>query len=315
MQLVLFVRSVSVLALALGIAACGEKKPAEVKATQVVAKVNDTELSVHQLNFSLQGLQEANPERMAKLRKAALDRLIEQEVIMQDAIKKKLDRDPTVRSQLDAAQREILVRNHLQNMGVTLAVPSDDLVSKFYADRPELFKDRQIYQFAEFVFPVVPPNWPEIEKSLADTKTMQEVLVELRKKGINLPLTQNVIRTAEDLPQNLVSTFTKIKDGEIIVYSKPPGIVVGQILARKSAPIDEAKAKPAIIRYLTSQSKGDLVQSQVRKLMDGAKVSYVGEFAKDTKTADMPAKPKTEGEVTPSDKSKEVLEKGLKTLK
>jgi EpsD family peptidyl-prolyl cis-trans isomerase len=303
-----------IIALSVGLVACGDQKATDAKPTQIVAKVNDAELSVHQLNFSLQGLQEPNPERLARLRKAALDRLVEQEVIVQDAIKKKLDRDPAVRNQLDAAQREILVRNHLQNLGVSLSVPSDDLVSKFYVDHPELFKERQIYQFAEFVFPRVPANWPDIEKALAPAKTMQEVLIELRKKGINLPLTQNVIRAAEDLPQNRVKDFANFKDGEVVIYARSPELVIGQILARKLVPIDEAQAKPAIVKYLLSQSKGDLVQSQVRKLMDTAKVSYVGEFAKDAKLV-VPEKAKTDLDDVPKDRSKEALEKGLKTLK
>jgi EpsD family peptidyl-prolyl cis-trans isomerase len=308
----------SAIFLALGLAGCGEKKADENKPTQIVAKVNDAELSVHQLNFALQGLQETDPERIARLRKAALERLVEQEVIVQDAVKKKLDRDPLVRNQLDAARRDILVRNHLQNLGVSLAVPSDDLVSKYYVEHPELFKERYIYQFAEFYFPRVPPNWPEIEKALVPAKSIQEVLVELRKKGINLPLTQNVIRSAEELPQNVVKGFVNIKDGEVVVYSKPPGIVIGQILARRLAPIDEVKAKPAIIAYLMSQSKGDLVQSQVRKMMDTAKVSYVGEFSKDAKEAKaiIPEKAGVvDVEAIPKDTKKESLEKGLKALK
>jgi EpsD family peptidyl-prolyl cis-trans isomerase len=302
------------LILILTMAACSETKTEPTKPTQVIAKVNDAELSVHQLNFTLQGLQETNPEQMAKIRKAALERLVEQEVLVQDAINKKVDRDPTVRSQLDAAQREILVRNHLQKLGSSVAVPSDELIAKFYIEHPELFKDRQVYQFTEVALPRIPPNWPELEKALAPTKTMQEVLEELRKKGISLPVAQNIVRAAEDLPQDKLKEFAKLKDGEIVVYSKSPGIVIGQIVARRTVPLDEAKAKPAIIRHLVSKSQGEVVQSQVRRLMDAAKVSYVGEFAKDAKVA-TPEKAKDAGNITTKDTSKDVLEKGLKTLK
>jgi EpsD family peptidyl-prolyl cis-trans isomerase len=305
-----------ILVMSLALAACGEKKEESAKPTQVIAKVNDTELSVHQLNFSLQGLQETNPEQLVKIRKAALDRLIEQEVIVQDAIDKKVDRDPTVRSQLDAARRDILVRNHLQKLGAAVAVPPDDLIAKFYVDRPELFRERQIYQFTEVVLPRAPQNWPEIEKAIATTKNMQEVLEELRKKGINLPVGQNIIRAAEDLPQDLLKNLAALKDGEVIVYGRPPGIVIGQIVARRTVPVDEVKAKPAIIKFLSSKSQGEMVQSQVRKLMDTAKISYVGEFSKDAKPAPVAAPEKSKGDETNAkDNSKDVLDKGLKTLK
>jgi EpsD family peptidyl-prolyl cis-trans isomerase len=301
------------LILILTVSACGETKTDAPKPTQVIAKVNDAELSVHQLNFALQGLQETNPEQMVKIRKAALDRLVEQEVLVQDAVSKKLDRDPTVRSQLDAAQRDILVRNHLQKIGASVAVPSEELIAKFYLDHPELFKERQIYQFTEVTLPRRPPNWSELEKALAPTKTMQEVLEALRKYGISLPVAQNIVRAAEDLPQDKLKEFAKLKDGEIIVYARSPGIMIGQIVARRTVPIDEAKAKPAIIKHLVSKAQGDVVQSQVRRLMDAAKVSYVGEFAKDATVA-APQKAKDVGGA-PKDSSKDVLEKGIKTLK
>lgn len=296
---------------------CSEKAADASKPTQVVAKVNDAELSVHQLNFSLQGIQETNPEQMAKFRKAALDRLVEQEVIVQDAIDKKVDRDPMVRNQLDAARREILMRNHLQKIGASVATPPDDLIAKYYVDHPELFRERQVYQFTEVVLPRAPANWLEIQKALEPVKTMGEAVEELRKKGISLPVAQNIVRGAEDLPQDMLKNFAKVKDGEVVIYSRSPSIVIGQIVARRTVPVDEAKAKPAIIKFLTNKSQGEMVQSQVRKLMDTAKVAYVGEFAKDAKTN--PSETQKPEELTSKasskDTSKDVLDKGLKTLK
>jgi EpsD family peptidyl-prolyl cis-trans isomerase len=295
---------------------CGEKTEDPAKPTQVVAKVNGAELSVHQLNFSLQGVQETSPEQMTRIRKAALDRIVEQEVIMQDAIDKKVDRDPVVRSQLDAARREILVRNHLQKLGSNVAVPPDDLIAKFYVENPALFRERQVYQFTEMVLPRVPANWAEFEKVIGPAKTMADVLEELRKKGVSLPVGQNIVRGAEDLPQDLLTKLTTIKDGEVVVYSRPPGIVIGQITARRTVPIDETRAKPAIVRHLSNKSQGEVVQSQVRKLMDSAKIAYVGEFSKDAKAAE-PAAPKADdsGKGNAKDTGKDVLDKGLKTLK
>jgi EpsD family peptidyl-prolyl cis-trans isomerase len=302
------------LALVLGISAC-EKKDESTKPTQVIAKVNDAELSVHQLNFTLQGVQEADPERMARIRKAGLDRLVEQEVLVQSAIEKKLDRDPMVRSQLDAARRDILVRSLLINLGSTVAVPPDEAIARFYIDHPELFKERLIFQFTEIVVPRAPSNWSEIEKGLAQTKTMQEVQLELRKIGLSLPVGQNIVRGAEDLPADLLKQLPKLKDGEIVIYSRPPAIVIGQINARRVVPVDEEKAKPLIIKYLATQSQNELVQSQVRRMKDAAKVSYLGEFAKDATKTVAPEKAKTGSEPGSKDAGKEVLDKGLKTLK
>jgi EpsD family peptidyl-prolyl cis-trans isomerase len=301
----------SALALCIAVSACGEKS-GPAKASQVIAKVNDAELSIHQLNFALQGVTESAPEQSAKIRKIGLERLAEQEALVQDAINKKVDRDPAVQQQLEAARRDILVRNHLQKIGASILTPNDEAITKFYKENPGLFSDRNIYQFTELNFPRVPENWAEVEKGLAPTKTIQEVLEVLRLKGFNLPVSQNIVRAAEDLPVESVKQIAAQKDGEIIIYGRPPGIVIAQIMARKAAPLDEAKAKPAIEKFLMNKARGELVQAEIKRVKDAAKITYLGDFAKDAVPKAPAVKPV---ETTTKDPSKEVLDKGLKGLK
>lgn len=93
----------------LGLAACsgGDKdKPA----SQVAAKVNKEEISVHQINYLLQRQPGLKPEQAESASKTALERLIDQELAVQKAEELKLDRDPRVVQALDAARREILSR-------------------------------------------------------------------------------------------------------------------------------------------------------------------------------------------------------------
>ncbi len=291
--------------------ACGNKSGAD-KPTQVVAKVNDAELSVHQLNYALQSYQNVPAEQMPKLRKAGLDRLIEQEALVQDAIKKKVDRDPSVQQQLEAARKEILVRNHLQRISGSVATPAVDAVNSFYQEHPELFKERNIFQFSELVLPQVPANWPELEKALLATRTIPDVIEALKQKGFSPPLSQNVVRPAEDLPAEVLKKIVAMKDGEIVIYGRKPAIVIAQINARKAVPLDEVKAKPAIERYLLNKARAETVQSEVKRIREAAKVTYMGEFAEGQKPP-APAQPAPSGAA--KDSSKDVIDKGIKGLK
>jgi EpsD family peptidyl-prolyl cis-trans isomerase len=266
------------IALTLALSACSEKKLESTASAQVVAKVNGSDLSARQLEFGLKGLQENSLEITPAIRKATLDRLIEREVLVQDAIAKKVDRDPAYLSQLEAAQRELLVRHHLQKLVASVQSPSSEAVNKFYTEHPDLFKDRMIYQFTELVIPRVPPNWSDIEKTIRATKTIPQVLEGLRKRGINPPVSQNVVRTAEELPQENLKEFALLKDGEIVVYANPTGVTVAQIVGRRPVPLDEAQAKSSITKFLVNRSQGEVVQAEVKRLMGSAKVSYEGEF-------------------------------------
>src|SRR5262245_51972762 len=78
---------------ALLLAGCG---PAKDGATQVAAKVNKEEISVHQINYALQQQRGLKPEAAEAAGRQLLDKLIDQELARQRGAELKLDRDPRV---------------------------------------------------------------------------------------------------------------------------------------------------------------------------------------------------------------------------
>src|SRR4029079_12870670 len=82
-------RHLGMLAMALAVAAtllvgCGDKKK-EKAATQTAAKVNKEEITVHTINFLLAQQRALAPEQAASASRAALERLIDQELALQKA--------------------------------------------------------------------------------------------------------------------------------------------------------------------------------------------------------------------------------------
>ena len=97
-----------------GLAACGNKESTK-PASQIAAKVNSGEISVHQVNYVLSRTPAAaKPEAAPKLRREILDRLIDQELAVEQAIEKKLDRAPDVLMTIENARREILARAYVE---------------------------------------------------------------------------------------------------------------------------------------------------------------------------------------------------------
>ena len=301
--------SLVVVSLAAALSACGGNKSEAPKASQVIAKVNDSELSVHQLNFLLQGAANVPADRLAGVKKELLNRLVEQEAIVQEAISKKTDREPNVQQQLEAARREVLVRNYLQKIASSVSNPDPLAVEKFFSEKPFLFQNRKVYKFAEISLPGRPIAWPEIEKALLPAKTINEAATVLKAKGIDLPIVQNVVRGSEELPMDLIEKISKLKDGEVIIYPRPPGIAIAQIMSSQDAPVDQSKAKPLIERFLVNQSRNEAVQAEMKRIKDSAKVTLMGEFAAGAeapKPIAAPAAPTPDATV---------IDKGVKSLK
>ncbi len=293
---------------------CGGAKTESPKNTQVVAKVNDTELSVHQLNLYLQNEANIPADRLPIFKKEILNKLIEQEGLVQEAMLKKLDRDPVVLQQLEASKKEVLVRAYLQRVAAAVPAPDQAAIDKFYAEKSAMFTQRKVYRFAEINLPGKPIAWPEIEKALLPTKNISEVASVLKAKGIELPIAQNVVRGTEDLPMDQIEKFLSLPDGEVVIYPRPPGITIAQILSSKEAPVDAAKAKPVIERFLMNKARTETVQAEQKRVKESLKITYMGEFAPDSKSDGAALKSANPQPQNPKDDAK-ALEQGLKGLK
>jgi len=113
-------RPLGMLAMALAVAAtllagCGDKQK-EKAATQTAAKVNKEEITVHQINFLLAQQRGIPPAQAASASRAVLERLIDQELALQKADEHKLDRDPRVVQQIEAARRELIARAYAEKI-------------------------------------------------------------------------------------------------------------------------------------------------------------------------------------------------------
>ncbi len=304
------VRHVALAVLAAAVVAgCGSKSK-EPGASQVAAKVNDEEVTVHQLNGLLGKANIPPGTDVNAARKQALDRLVEESLLVQAAKEKKLDRDPRVVQAIEAARREVIARAYLEQVASAQAKPTEQAVSAYYTEHPELFAERRIYNFRELA--VADGSKQEMIKSHFDAgKSMDDLINVLRAQNIRFAANA-FVKPAEQLPLDAARRLHGLKDGEVSIIPRGQGLIVLQIAASRTEPVEQAKAKQAIEQFLSNKAKSEAVGAEVKRLRDSGKVSYVGEFAKDA-----PAAPIAEADAPKADQSAGVdgLEQGIKGLK
>lgn len=258
------------------LSACGEKK--EKAASQTAAKVNKEEITVHQINFVLQQQRGLKPEQAEAASKQILERLIDQELAVQKAEDLKLDRDPRVVQQMEAARREIIARAYIEKTGEAASKPTDAEIKAYYDAKPALFSARRIYSLQEIGIEAKPEQIATLREQLGAAKSINDFVEFLKANGYRFSGNQ-AVRPAEQLPLNLLDTFARLSDGQAVLLPSPAGAQVVLLVGSRSEPVDEARAKPAIEQFLLNDAKRKLVESDIKALRAAAKIEYEGKFA------------------------------------
>lgn len=306
-----FAISILLSAMTLGIGACSNKETNK-PASQVAAKVNSEEISVHQINFVLSrnaALANVSADNAPLVRREVLNKLIDQQLAVEQAVKQKLDRSPEVLMAIEAARNEILARAYIEQIARARIVPTEEEARKYYADNPALFAERRIYSIQEIVLPPAVHLAPQLREMLNAGKSMTELSEWLKTKDIKFT-GASATRPAEQIPLELLPKIHALSDGQGIVLEGPQNLTVMRVLSSQSAPISEEAALKRIQMFLGNLRATEAAERELKDIKSKATISYMGEFAETANVSNPPASTAK----APTD-TNAVIEKGAASLK
>jgi EpsD family peptidyl-prolyl cis-trans isomerase len=292
---------------------CGGKE--EKAQSQVAARVNDEEITIHQVNSQLARSGVTGEAASQAASKKILDGLIDQELIVQQAKRKKLDRDPTVMQSIEEAKRQILSQAYLEREVYSHKPPTPEEGKAFYDAHPELFSKRKAYKFHAFAIPKDKFN-EGMKAALDNAKTAGDVASILKSHAIDFK--EDEIRwLAEQVPMEILPSIAKMKAGDIISLDQGAQTTLMLLESAVDSPVDEAQAKPVIEKFIVNSKNKELVDSKLKQLHAGEQITYVGQFAGAQTPPDAAAPvPETkEPQQAPKAQPDDFIQKGLKGLK
>jgi len=263
---------------ALLLSGCSDKKK-DKTASQTAAKVNKEEITVHQINFVLQQQRGLAPAQAASAAPLVLERLIDQELTLQKAQEQKIDRDPRVVQQIDAARRDIVSRAYIEKIGNGAPKPTPEEVKAYYEQNPALFKERRIYSLQELAIEAKPEQLPGLRAKLEAAKDINEFVEYLKTNGFRFVGNQ-AVKPAEQLPMASLGALAKLKDGQALFNATSNGAQVVVLAGSRMQPVDEERARPAIEQFLLNERKRKVIEDDLKALRSASKIEYVGDFAK-----------------------------------
>jgi EpsD family peptidyl-prolyl cis-trans isomerase len=275
-------------------AGCSKKSEEKKVATQVAAKINSTEITVSQVSNILARTPNIPPEAADKAKRDILDKLIDQQLAREQAIDKKLDRSPNVMQAIEAAKTEILARAYLERIAAEQPKPTPEEVKKYYAEHPELFAARRVFNLEEIDVAPKEGVVTALAEQAAKARSMEDIATWLKSRDTKFTANRGV-RAAEQIPIEMLPKLQAMKDGETKVFETPGGArQVIRVVASKAAPVDEATAAPRIQQYLFNRRSSEAIAKEMKRVKDGAKIEYLGEFAGGAAAAEAKAKAEAE---------------------
>lgn len=263
-------RSIIVLAVAVLLGGCGSSQGDISKSGQVLARVGDKEITTSYFDRQMANLPDAAKQfaTQGPGKKAVLEGMINRELLFNEALKKKLDKDAELQRKVEDMKREFLVNTYLQNEVISKIRVEDKEVQDFYNQNPGEFKNREEVRISQIV--------------VADEKKAKEVLEKLSNRRDFGDLAAEVSTdkqsagrkgdvgyfTYSRLPQEIRDSVFKMKVGEVSQPHKMNGAYeIYKITDRKTTSYTFEQAKEAVRMQIFNQK----VQEAVKKIVDEAK--------------------------------------------
>ncbi|MFT3905882.1 MAG: EpsD family peptidyl-prolyl cis-trans isomerase [Steroidobacteraceae bacterium] len=256
---------------------CGAKDAAQAVTgikTQVAARVNGTELTLSQLNLVLTDsrIDAGNPGAT----RLALDKLINQELLVQQALADKLDRDPDVMLRIEQARRQVLADAYTEKHVYDARSVPEAQLRAYYDAHPALFKERRVYNITAFATDQPTLN-AAVRAELPQTHTEAALKDLLARYGVGYTV-EYLQEGADALPLELESSLAAAQSGAVLqtTHGSNSKVALFLVTAATSNPASFTQASDTIATYLSTQAHEKELSSWLTSSKKGARIEYVG---------------------------------------
>lgn len=265
------VRRMALVVVAALFAGCGNG--IDATSSQVVAKVNKDEISVHQVNFVLQQQGGVPADQADAMRRQIAERLIDRQLAVQRAEALDLEKDPKVLMALESARLDTIARAYAERLAGSVASPTPDEIKRYYTENPHLFRDRRVYQLQELLVGAPEERADEVVAAMRSAADVSAMVEWLRRNNVKFS-GQQATRAAEQLPLGELKELAALRAGQALVRRTPAGVQVVVVAGSRPEPVDEAAATGAIERYLVNERKRGILERDRASLRSSAHIVY-----------------------------------------
>lgn len=253
-----------------------DREPKEKKSGQALVSVNGKEVTTLQLNDEIRRAN-IRADQLETASKQLLESLITRQLIVEEAMRNKLDRTPDVMQARERANAQIIAQAYMQNIMSKVAKPTKVEIDDYYQKHPEYFAQRK--QFDLTIVRIATKDLNNKLKEIIDAaKSLDEVVVWLDKNKVQY-FRNLVTRSTADLPSQMTTVLQEKDKDTIFIINEQENSLLIFVNAIKDSPITAAAAAPQIERYLVNQRYKEATDAEIARLRAAAEIEYFNDKA------------------------------------
>ena len=279
------------------LAACDSNEPKEKKSGQAIVSVNGKEVTTLQLNDEIKRAN-IRPDQYEAASKQLLEALIVRQLIIDEAIRNKLDRTPDVMQARDRANAQVIAQAYMQGIASKVAKPTQTEINEYFQGHPEFFSQRK--QFDLITVRVATKDLSdELKKTIDAAKSLDQVVAWLDKNKVQY-FRSLASRSSTDLPPQMAKMLQEKSKDTIFIVNEQENSLLISVNAIKDSPVTLAMAAPQIERFLLNQKYKEATDAEVARLRAAAKIEYLNAAAPVSGNAEKSAVPQVAPTTSPS---------------
>lgn len=256
--------------------ACDSSEPKEKKPGQALVSVNGKEVTTLQLNEEIKRAN-VRPDQYEAVSKQLLESLIVRQLVIDEAIRNKLDRTPDVMQARDRANAQVIAQSYMQGIISKVAKPAQTEISEYFQNHPEFFSQRK--QFDLITVRLTTKDLSdELKKTIDAAKSLDQVVTWLDKNKIQY-FRSLASRSSTDLPPQMTKMLQEKSKDTIFIVNEQENSLLISVSAIKDSPVTLAMAAPQIERFLLNQKYKEATDAEIARLRAAAKIEYFSAVA------------------------------------
>lgn len=203
---------------------------------------------------------------------ARVDALIDSQLLQEEAIRNKLDRDPLVQQAIAQAHTEILAQAQLQRRAAALAAPTHAEIDRYVVQHPELFAERKLFQIEQLVIDSKDYT-PALKLRLDGASSVGQLARWLDTRGVHYTRAR-LARNSAELTPALLARLQTMRKHQLFVVVAGPQTTLDALLDVTSDPVPQAAALAQAEAILRREARTLADQAEIKRLRALAKIAY-----------------------------------------